>query len=110
MRALAREQGRFVSRAGLRKVAGPSDGYYALIIVDSNGCPVSALTEWYRLRRQSGSPGTQRTYLGFLLPFFGYLLTHGFLLIFVMPRSSIGPGFPAPPLPISLTQLTTALL
>ncbi len=77
MRALAREQGRFVSRAGLRKVAGPSDGHYALIIVDSNGCPVSALTEWYRLRRQSGSPGTRRTYLGFLLPFFGYLLAHG---------------------------------
>ncbi len=77
MRALAREQGRFVSRAGLRKVAGPSDGHYALIIVDSNGCPVSALTEWYRLRRQSGSPGTWRTYLGFLLPFFGYLLAHG---------------------------------
>ena len=76
MRALAREQGRFVSRAGLRKVAGPSDGHYALIIVDSNGCPVSALTEWYRLRRQSGSPGTRRTYLGFLLPFFGYLLAH----------------------------------
>ena len=77
MRALAREQGRFVSRAGLKKVAGPSDGHYALIIVDSNGCPVSALTEWYRLRRQSGSPGTWRTYLGFLLPFFGYLLAHG---------------------------------
>jgi site-specific recombinase XerD len=77
MQALAREQGKFVSRAGLRKVAGPSDGQYALIIVDSNGCPVSALTEWYRLRQRSGSPGTRRTYLGFLLPFFGYLLAHG---------------------------------
>lgn len=76
MRALPREHGRFVSRAGLKKVVGPSGGQYAIIIVDSNGCPVSALTEWYRLRRQSGSPGTRRTYLGFLLPFFGYLLAH----------------------------------
>ena len=39
MRALAREQGRFVSRAGLRKVAGPPDGHYALIIVDRETIP-----------------------------------------------------------------------
>jgi integrase len=76
MRVLPREHGRFVSRFGLRKVVSPLGGRYALIIVDSSGRPVSPLTEWYRLRTQPGPDGTRRTYLGFLLPFFGYLLTH----------------------------------
>jgi integrase len=33
--------------------------------------------EWYRLRKQPGCDGTRRTYLNFLLPFFGYLLRRG---------------------------------
>jgi hypothetical protein len=76
MRILPREHGQFVSRFGLRKVVGPPGGRYTLIIVDSSGRLVSPLTEWYRLRKQPGPDGTRRTYLGFLLPFFGYLLTH----------------------------------
>lgn len=64
-----------MSRFGLQKVVSPPGGRYALIIVDSSGRPVSPLTEWYRLRKQPGPDGTRRTYLGFLLPFFGYLLT-----------------------------------
>jgi integrase len=79
MRVLPREHGRFVSRFGLRKVVSPPGGRYALIIVDSSGRPVSPLTEWYRLRKQPGLDGTRRTYLGFLLPFFGYLLTHEYV-------------------------------
>lgn len=74
MRAKQRVQGRFVSCSGFRKIAGQPGGPYELIIVDREGCPVSHLTEWYRLRRSPGPNGTRRTYLNFLLPFFAYLL------------------------------------
>lgn len=77
MRDVARERGRFVSTCGLRKVAGYPGGRYEVIIVDSAGHPVSHLTEWFRLRKQPGTESTRRTYLAFLLPFFGYLLKRG---------------------------------
>src|SRR5712692_4147519 len=77
MRAQARERGRFVSNCGLRKVAGAPGGRYELVVYDSAGRPVSPLMEWYRLRKQPGCDGTRRTYLNFLLPFFGYLIRKG---------------------------------
>lgn len=77
MRAKGREVGRFVSLSGLRKMTGPPGGRYEVLIVDSMGRPVSPLCEWYRLRKQPGPNGTRRTYLGFLQPFFAYLLSHG---------------------------------
>src|SRR5712692_515434 len=77
MRIKTREHGRFVSLSGLRKVVGSPGGRYELFVVDASGRPVSHLTEWYRLRKSPGPNGTRRTYLGFLLPFFGYLLKKG---------------------------------
>jgi len=77
MRVPERERGRFVTTCGLRKVAGCPGGRYEVIIVDSAGHPVSHLTEWYRLRKQPGGDGTRRTYLNFLMPFFGYLYREG---------------------------------
>src|SRR6266849_2480540 len=77
MRTKLRVQGKFVSLSGLRKVSGPPGGRYELIVVDSSGLSVSHVTEWYRLRKSPGPNGTRRTYLGFLLPFFGYLLKKG---------------------------------
>src|SRR5260370_42299007 len=77
MRIKTREHGRFVSLSGLRKVVGSPGGRYELFIVDASGCSVSHLTEWYRLRKSLGPNSTRRTYLGFLLPFFGYLLKKG---------------------------------
>ncbi len=77
MRTVTRIRGRFVSTYGLRKVPCPPGGKYELIVLDSAGHPVSPLTEWYRLRKQPGGDGTRRTYLNFLLPFFGYLLKRG---------------------------------
>src|SRR6266571_4130266 len=77
MRIPARERGRFVTTSGLRKVKCAPGGQYELIIIDSEGGPVSPLTEWYRLRKQPGGDGTRRTYLNFLMPFFGYLLKKG---------------------------------
>ena len=74
MRIKTREHGRFVSFSGLRKVVGSPGGCYELFVVDASGYPVSHLTEWYRLRKSPGPNGTRRTYLGYLLPFFGYLL------------------------------------
>jgi hypothetical protein len=78
MRAKGRERGRFVALSGLRKIAGPPDGRYELLLVDGSGRPVSHLCEWYRLRKQPGPNGTRRTYLNFLQPFFAYLLSHGY--------------------------------
>lgn len=78
MRAKGREQGRFVALSGFKKLAGPSDGHYEIFIVDGTGRPVSPLCEWYRLRKQPGQSGTRRTYLNFLLPFFAYILAHGY--------------------------------
>ncbi len=77
MRTKGRELGRFVSLSGLRRMTGPPGGRYEVLIVDSMGRPVSPLCEWYRLRKQPGPNGTRRTYLGFLQPFFAYLLSHG---------------------------------
>ncbi len=77
MRTKLRVQGKFVSLSGLRKVSGPPGGRYELFVVDSSGLSVSHVTEWYRLRKSLGPNGTRRTYLGFLLPFFGYLLKKG---------------------------------
>jgi hypothetical protein len=78
MRTKGREQGRFVALSGFRKITGPPDGRYELLIVDGNGKPVSHLCEWHRLRKQSGPNGTRRTYLNFLQPFFAYLLSRGY--------------------------------
>ncbi|HEU5379991.1 MAG TPA: tyrosine-type recombinase/integrase [Ktedonobacteraceae bacterium] len=77
MRVTLRRQGKFVSTYGLGKITCASESRYELIIVDRAGRPVSPLTEWYRLRKQPGNDGTRRTYLGFLFPFFGYLLREG---------------------------------
>jgi site-specific recombinase XerD len=74
MRAQQRLHGRFVSTCGLRKVACAPGSRYELIIVDRAGHPVSHLTEWYRQGKQPGTDSTRRTYLNFLLPFYGYLL------------------------------------
>ena len=78
MRAKGREQGRFVALSGFRKLAGPPDGRYEVLIVDGTGKPVSHLCEWHRLRKQAGPNGTRRTYLNLLQPFFAYLLSHGY--------------------------------
>lgn len=78
MRARIRDKGRFASTYGLKKIVCKSGSRYEFIIVDNSGFPVSHLTEWYRLRKSPGLNGTRRTYLGFLLPFFGYLLKHRF--------------------------------
>src|SRR5713226_850651 len=77
MRAKEREQGQFVAPSRFRKIAVPPGERYELLIVDGNGRPVSHVCEWYRLRKQPGPNGTRRTYLGFLQPFFAYLLSHG---------------------------------
>src|SRR5258708_2101573 len=77
MRMKERSRGRFLSTYGLRKLPGLSEDRYELFIVDDNGIPVSHLTEWYRLRKEPGTNGTRKTYLGMLLPFFGYLLHKG---------------------------------
>jgi len=74
MKATTQVQGRFVSTCGLKKIVCSSESRYELIIVDSAGHPVSHVTEWYRLRKQPSNDGTRRTYLNFLLPFFGHLL------------------------------------
>jgi integrase len=78
VREKGREQGRFVSLSGFRKMIGPPGGCYEIIILDGSGRPVSPLCEWYRLRKQPGQQGTRRTYLAFLQPFFAYLLSHGY--------------------------------
>jgi integrase len=77
MRTVTRVHGRFVSTCDFRKVVCAPGGRYELILIDSADRPVSPLTEWYRLRKQPGGDGTRRTYLNFLLPFFGYLLKKG---------------------------------
>ncbi len=78
VRVKGREQGRFVALSGLRKIVGPPDGRYEVLIVDGSGRPVSHLCEWYRLRKQPGHNGTRRTYLNFLQPFFAYLTARGY--------------------------------
>lgn len=78
MRTKARVLGRFVSTYGFKKIACAPGSKYELIVVDSQGRPVSHLTEWYRLRKTPGCDGTRRTYLGMLQPFFGHLLAHGY--------------------------------
>jgi len=79
MRNQARDHGRFVSRSGLRKVPGPPEGRYELIIVDGSGRPLSHLTEWYRRRKHIGAHRTRQTYLDFLLPFMGFQVRKGYL-------------------------------
>jgi hypothetical protein len=66
MRAKGRWQGRFVSAYGLRKIVCAPGNRYELVVVDSEGRPVSHLTEWYRLRKTPGLDGTRRTYLGIM--------------------------------------------
>jgi hypothetical protein len=78
MRSASRERGRSVASSGLRKIAGPAESAYDLLIVDRDGAPVPYLTEWYRLRKGAGPDRTRSTYLDLLLPFAGYLRRHGY--------------------------------
>ena len=74
MRATVRQQGRFAALSGLRKMPGPPESCYPLIIVDERGLPVFFLCEWYRRRKEDDRGRTPDTYLDMLLPFAAFLL------------------------------------
>jgi site-specific recombinase XerD len=67
-----------ISQSGLRKVAGPPESSFKVIVVDQRGRPVSHLTEWYRQRQEPGPDRTRQTYLGMLLPVMGFFLEQGY--------------------------------
>jgi hypothetical protein len=48
---------------------------YSLLVVDAEGHPHLPLTQFYEKARQWLSPGTARTYLNSLLPYFTYVAT-----------------------------------
>ncbi|MBV9896293.1 MAG: tyrosine-type recombinase/integrase [Chloroflexi bacterium] len=69
--------GRYASSVGFRKLqVTEPESQYELLIFDRSWSPVVPLNEWYRLRKNRGSPRTRQTYLAMLCPFFGYLLDH----------------------------------
>jgi hypothetical protein len=72
---MERSNGRFVSRAGFRRLHGLAGSPYELLIFDQGWKPVSHLNEWYRLHgEQIGRGRTRDTYLDMPLPFMGFLL------------------------------------
>jgi hypothetical protein len=74
-----RSNGRFVSIAGFRKLRGPAESPYELLIFDRRWKPVSHLNEWHRLHgEQLGKGRTRATYLDMLLPFMGFLHKKGY--------------------------------
>jgi integrase len=79
MRELRTSTGRYASTVGFRKLrVNDPDSRYELLVFDRTWAPVVPLNEWYRLRKQRGSPRTRQTYVAMLSPFLGYLLNHGY--------------------------------
>jgi site-specific recombinase XerD len=76
MRAKGRHLGRFTALSGLRKIPGPPESRYELMIIDENGLPVFHLSEWYRQRKNLGASRTRDTYLDMLLPWTAFQLRH----------------------------------
>ena len=72
MRAKGRNQGRFVSLSGLKKLVPPPGSPYPLLIVDAKGLPVFFLCEWYRRKMEIDPGRTATTYLDMLLPWAGF--------------------------------------
>jgi integrase len=69
--------GQYVSSVGFRKLrVNEPESRYELPVFDRSWSPVVPLNEWYRLRKDRGSPRTSQTYLAMLCPFLGYLLEH----------------------------------
>jgi site-specific recombinase XerD len=77
MHAKGRYQGKFIALGGLRKIPGPPESRYELMVVDENGHPVFHLSEWYRLRKPLGAKRTRDTYLDMLLPWTAFQMHHG---------------------------------
>lgn len=78
MRAKGRNQGRFVSLSGLKKLPPPSGSPYPLLIVDATGLPVFFVCEWYRRQKELDPGRTADTYLDMALPWAGFLLRRGY--------------------------------
>jgi site-specific recombinase XerD len=78
MRSKGRNKGRFVSLSGLKKISGPPEGRYPLMIIDKSGIPVFHLCEWYRRKRQYDIGRTPETYLDMLLPWIGFQMRFGY--------------------------------
>src|SRR5450759_4532976 len=78
MRSKGRNKGRFVSLSGLKKIPGPPEGRYPLMIIDKSGLPVFHLCEWYRRKRQYDVGRTPETYLDMLLPWIGFQIRFGY--------------------------------
>ena len=75
----AATSGRYTSTVGFRKLSvTDKEQRYELLVLDRTWSPVAPLNEWYRLRKDRGSPRTRQTYLAMLCPFFGYLLDHAY--------------------------------
>jgi len=73
-----RQTGQLLASSGLRKMAGPPQSSFKIIVIDWQGRPVSHLTEWYRRRQEPGPDRTRQTYLGMLFPIMGFFLEKGY--------------------------------
>jgi len=78
MRAKGRNQGRFMALSGYKKIHGPLNGRYPLLIVDPSGLPVFPLCEWYRRKKEFEPGRTPDTYLDMALPYFSFLQQKGY--------------------------------
>jgi hypothetical protein len=70
-----RTQGRFSSRYGITKDFDPNRSPFPMLVLDSQGLPISPLCSWFASCRQPGRDATVETYLSCLIPFFGFLLS-----------------------------------
>jgi hypothetical protein len=78
VRILRGARGRFRSEYDLFKLrVRDPEIPYALLVFDRAGDLVAPLNEWYRLRTRVLGDRTRDTYLA-MLPFFGFLLRHGY--------------------------------
>lgn len=63
--------------SGIQRIKGQPGDAYEIIFLDQHDKIVVSLTEWYRLRKDSGSRGTRETYLACLTPFLTFLMNQG---------------------------------
>ena len=79
MRTPRRSNGRFASLSGLSTIRCGSAAAHPCIVIDAQGLPLFPYTHWYALRIQDNdlAKSTVETYLGYLLPFAGFLQLHG---------------------------------